>query len=547
MQNSSELQSRTIGVHPAVELEKHARLFAAIEQFYDVHFVATPLEQLGTMQTAVLFASEVAPNLPVPAKSAHWAVFICPEPGAEKKCGPISFLNAKELDPILRGRTLTEDRVSQCHSISPVSSDVVLASCEMNLLWVRRNQNGLKLDLFSAGLDELQPDEILCDQLQPGRFFPVLALVHFLRAALGEAIWQPPPLRAAYIIDDPNLHANSYGYMNFSKLARHADQHNYHIAIATIPLDGWFASSTVARTFSENVKHLSLLMHGNNHTKRELAQEISGDEISALLAQSLRRIEAFEKRSGLEVSRVMAPPHGACYEPTMREMRRLGFEGIAVSQPYQGLLEKTPKPVTALWEPADMMAGGLPAMQRIALTQWQEDSLVRERVILYAFLGKPLILYGHHNDFASGFELLADSAAQINGLGAIEWMPFSSICRSNFLTRREGNTLHLKPLFVRASIPLAPDVDSVILHPPRGIDSRASLQLEHGGEAFTHPFTLNGPRISRDAHDHTLNFSIGFADQLNSWDVPPPAFNPKALVRRLLTETRDRLQPLMRR
>jgi hypothetical protein len=420
-----------------------------------------------------------------------------------------------------------------------------LASSRRNPLWIRRTRERLNLDIVSAGLNELRPGETIGDHLQPGRFFQTLALVHFLRAAFGGAVWQPPRLRAAYIVDDPNLHAESYGYLNFSKLAKHAEQHNYHVAIATIPLDGWLARSAAVRTFNSNVQHLSLLMHGNNHTKRELAQEISRERISALLAQSLRRVEGFERRSGLEVSRVMAPPHGACSEQTMREMRRLGFDGIAIDQPYQGVLEEAPKPVTALVEPADVMAGGLPAMQRIWLTKWPDESFTRERVIMHAFLGKPLILYAHHTDFASGFELLADSAAQINSLGTIEWMPLSALCRSNYLVRRDSEELHLKPLCARGSVPLPDDVDSIVFHPPRGMLPAASLQLDAGNEPISRRLALVDARISRKACGPTLNFAVRFPDHVNRWDVRLPAFNLKAVVRRVLTETRDRLQPLV--
>jgi len=85
-----------------------------------------------------------------------------------------------------------------------------------------------------------------------------------------------------------------------------ARQSNFHIAMATVP------SMRVGKhgrraTFPGEPRWLSLLIHGNNHTHEELAQPIPQQKRISLLAEALRRIDALEHKSGVNVLRIMVP------------------------------------------------------------------------------------------------------------------------------------------------------------------------------------------------------------------------------------------------
>jgi len=544
------MPDRIVAVYPSSECEKRRRLFGAFEELYDIRFVGVDADQLAGMDTAILFSAELPAVPPVNGREAKWLVYTGELDVSADRKGPITFGIGDEVDRCLRGRSLTEGRISQFRPIAPLPGDVVMATRDLDALWIRRRRNGWSVDLVGCELQELGEDQILRDQFKPGQFFPVLALTHFLRDAFGESIWQAPPLRAGYIVDDPNLHATTYGYIDFGELALHAKKHNYHIAMAMIPLDGWFTSRAAARIFKEHSDQLSLLIHGNNHTKRELAQEISADAIRAMLAQSLERVESFETKTGIKVWRVMAPPHGACFEPTMREMRRLAFDGIAVGRPYQGTLETAPQPATALWEPADLMAGGFPAVQRIALTQWRDDPLFREEVVLYAFLGKPLILYGHHEDFISGFDLLAETAAQINSFGDVRWGPHSEIFETNYLTRSVEGTFHARLLSNRAKFRVEQGAERIVVEPGIGIDLTLSptLRWPDRAESLAQPVEVDLVASGNGRErEQSIEFRVTYSDQIDPSNVASPRFDPRAMLRRVLTEGRDRLRPLVRR
>ena len=132
---------------------------------------------------------------------------------------------------------------------------------------------------FSAyALEELASGQTLRDHLREGRFMGLVPLLHFLEEVCGEAAWTRPPLRACFVIDDPNLHWTSYGFIDYAELASHAARHGYHVALAMVPLDGALVSRRAAQLFKSSAGRLSLLVHGNDHVARELGRLSSASE-----------------------------------------------------------------------------------------------------------------------------------------------------------------------------------------------------------------------------------------------------------------------------
>jgi hypothetical protein len=180
---------------------------------------------------------------------------------------------------------------------------------------------------------ELRANETLRIRFRPGQFSDLLPLLAFIRR-YSEADWIAPQGSASFVIDDPNLHAVRYGFVHYRHLARHAEANGYHVAFATIPLDLWWASKKAVRVFRESSDVLSLLVHGNDHVFHELDRTQSDRERTAFLAQALRRVDRFERRYGLPVARVMAPPHGACSRATAEALLPTGFEALCVSRTH---------------------------------------------------------------------------------------------------------------------------------------------------------------------------------------------------------------------
>jgi hypothetical protein len=440
--------------------------------------------------------------------------------------------------PLRKGTIAEHGRIGEL-ALTPQSARDVLAHVEERAVWWQSSDGRLHCSLYP--LAELDEGQTLRDHLCPGSFMGLLPLLHFLGTLLADQGWKLPAPRAAFVIDDPNLHWSSYGFLKYPQLAEHASRHGYHLAFATVPLDGWRVDARAVATMRAHPLALSLLIHGNDHVARELAGLSSDRLAEAAMAQALRRIAALERASGLSVARVMAPPHGVCSEAALRAMFRLGFEAACISRPYpwrDGL--QAPSPLAG-WHPAELVAGGLPVAPRQALTA------PREELVFRALLGQPLILHGHHGDFADGLDLLEQVAADINGLGEVRWGPLDGVAGKAYATRKVESTLLVQMYGRRASIDI-----------PEGIDTLCVLAQEPLGGAGWHE-VRHGDGIAQMSFKEGIGvserFAVGaggafdlelLADRpLEPLQVTAPRRKAWPLARRLLVEGRDRLQPLL--
>ena len=222
--------------------------------------------------------------------------------------GSVRFTQSWRLDARLRGQELTErsrkkaatpqddavgdsrlpgtsdsDAAGRRPSGTPVHESAdVMATLNDTPAWLQHGDGDARHDIVALSPPELDDGLALRHFLNERQFLRLLPLIHFLREVTSDLRWRPPPLRACFIFDDPNLHRESYGFLAYGAMAAHARRHGYHAAIATIPFDGWYASPRAVRTFAANRDHLSLLVHGNDH-------------VQALLSRALLRIARLEK------------------------------------------------------------------------------------------------------------------------------------------------------------------------------------------------------------------------------------------------------------
>ncbi len=382
-----------------------------------------------------------------------------------------------------------------------------------------------------VALPALGSNEFFHQHFRSARWFAFLPLLHFLRNLLGPERWPVPEPRAVFIIDDPNLHSSSYGFIDFAKLAAHAAAHNYHAAIATVPLDTWHFNRGAAEIFRSKRRNLSMMMHGVNHIADELARQYSADDALALLATGLRRIATFESRSGVQVDRVVAAPHGAFEEAIADPMLRLGYESACVSV---GSLER--------WNPAKPWRAdfGLPIAQALgtqALPVFHRTGIMEVDILLSAFLGHPVIIATHHWDYTSNYALVESLAKMVNDVYAPKWMPIRDISRSNYLAAAQQDTLRITPFSRKLSVPLAAGITNVAIEaspfaPATTIDLTAHA-------------AASGP-VRYSLADGALQINIPPADSIDYQKVRKARLGLWPVVRRILAEGRDRAQPVLR-
>ena len=205
---------KLVGVRPASAVAASRRLFEALELAFPVRFEAWR-EDRRFDALLVAGPNDVAAGVPALAFA-----------GAALRTETVRIQDGVDarlrgLAPRLRHRRRGTSRRRSCAGKQPDGP-----------VWTRAGA----ADRVQTALPALAPGEILRDAFWDDRVLGVVAIVELLRALTAHAA---PPLRATMLFDDPNLRWRSYGYINYTDLVRHADEHGYHSSMAMIPLDAW--------------------------------------------------------------------------------------------------------------------------------------------------------------------------------------------------------------------------------------------------------------------------------------------------------------------
>ena len=504
---------RVVFVRPELMLTSSRRLFDALELAFPVRF--EPWRE-GARPDGVLIAdSEALPAL----EGVPVLVLARDGDGGETDAVRIDAssavdrrLHALELSAVLTGEPL------------PPEGSTVVASGGSGAVWTRAGAT----DRVRSGLPSLAADEVLRHAITDDRALSLIAIVEFLRALSGDDAYVAPPLRATMLFDDPNLRWLSYGHIRYPDLVRHADDHGYHAAMAMIPLDAWGQRRSAVRLFRERPDRVSLVMHGNDHRKRELFDQHDPVAALALGAQALRRVARFEATSRLRVGRVMVPPHGMCSQTMARALGRLPFDALCSIHPFPWTGNPPEHELLAGWGPATFPEG-CSVIPRV------EFSSSETAIALRAYIDHPIVLYGHHDDVAEGLEVLAAAAARVNRLGPVEWVSPQDIALSNVALHRHGDALSVHPYAHRVRV--AEPASTITVKSPGPNLAGWSLGPAAEIHAFDVPVSVGeGPYEIR----------LSAQDEIDPADVPSPRRSVWPHLRRIATESRDRLAPIRR-
>lgn len=522
---------KRVGVFPAAELYARQRTFDSLAALVPVRFEPSD-EHCAADLDACIFLGEAPAAMPNSVPCYIWernpAEFT-------SEASRVEFSDWPGLHHALRRRTLTEKSVREISSCSVGDGETVVASVNGHPVWTVRHL----VHRVTAEPPALGPNELLLSHLEPEHWLAVLPLLQFLRTVTRDIDWQPQPLKACFIFDDPNIHASTYGYVNFDQIARDAKARHYHVSMATVPMDAWYAHPETSRLFREQREYISLTVHGAEHTKNELAAGDGNRE--PLLAAALRRIEKLEGKTHLPVSRVMVAPHGACSESTMAAMLKLGFEGTLI--PSYSLFRWNPMRhwplnfglTNVLW-----MASGFPVAYR-----WGFGSPdTQENVSLAAFLGQPLIFYGHHWDCRPGIEILGRVADLVNRCGAT-WGDLQSVLRANYRTRIVGDLLQVEMGARHISVRIPGNIKRISIHRPwmREADlEQLSVTLGDGSQRLLCGGMSEPIEVVPGSH---VTVYAPPKATIDYRQVDGPGVKLWPVLRRALAEARDRLRPIV--
>lgn len=534
-----------IGVFPKAWYDRQEKLFSALQDLAHVSFRSGPEAALEDFAFAILVDPTEAALERVSRCGMRTLNYCGDNVTTAASASVVAFADEPEIDQSLRGERFPEREGTDQRRMRCESGDRVLATRDGVPVWVRRLGETARSDLVAIEPRPLRDGELLRERFGAGAVSELVPLIHFVREAAGAGDWETRPPRACFVIDDPSLYWPSYGYVQFERFAQCAERLGCHVAIATIPLDTWRVHPAVARTLARYAGHLSLLVHGNNHTHLEMVIGESEDLRRAQFAQALRRFDRLRRYPGIHLSRVVEPPYGVVDGGAAGSLVRLGYEAMLYT-PAQFIACNRDRdwPASLGAVPVDVAPHGLAAIPRLVMSRhWRSD------VAIAAFLRQPIVLAGHHQDFFLGLGLLEQFAAYVNRLGEVRWESPGGIVRSHFAARRSGETWIVR-MGARAIECEVPSWARRVLVERPWIDGEGEpLEVQWGGAAE------NRLRIASAGASHEIAWEGGAGLRLCLYSPTPAPIDlatvaspPQRLwpiLRKFMVETRDRLYPYL--
>lgn len=522
---SMELDPRAdVAVRPAAAFAARPRLFAALSAAFDVTF--RPWTDDAGGHDGLLEIAEHGTLPRVEGSLPTFAVCGAAPSGTEAQ---VALRGASGLDSRLRGIAVV-DRLGGS-ALEPRDAGEVLATVGAEAAWTR-SAGPVASHRVRSTLPELGPEEVLY-ALVTGRTLTLVALVQFLRELSAPAGWRPPPLRASIVFDDPNLRWRRYGFIDYTELLAHADRHDYHASMAMIPLDAGRQHGPTVALFRRRRDRLSVVIHGNDHVKRELLDATDPGDARATAAQALGRMMRLERLSGLPVDRVMMPPHGLCSPAMTGALGAVGFDALCAIHPLPWTERRPAEPPLAGWRPGGFL-GGCAVITRIPLSSLPAD------IALRAFLDQPIVLYGHHEDAKDGLDPLASAAAAVNRLGPVRWSSVGEIARSNHALRVSGDRAVVRPYARSVRVTVPPGVGVLSVEEPGEPLGESCLNGWSADAGAVRPFGEQLPL----SPGRVVTLRLHGPADVDPRGVGAPAWRPWPRLRRAATEARDRSLPL---
>ena len=200
-----------IGVFPAGEFPRRQRLWQALSQLYPVDFVAIQEPQQRGCDAALVFGLERTQQIRSVNPGLRCVTFIQEKLTAvQSAAADICFSRLEFLAPSFRGRTLPDKTIDRIALVKPQAGDEIVAKKGGEILWIHRSEGGAAWDVVAVEPPEMANGEYLYQHFHRDSWVRLLPVMHLLREITADTAWTAPPLRAAFMFDDPNLHWPNY-------------------------------------------------------------------------------------------------------------------------------------------------------------------------------------------------------------------------------------------------------------------------------------------------------------------------------------------------
>jgi hypothetical protein len=265
-------------------------------------------------------------------------------------------------------------------------------------------------------------------------FSSIAPAVLFLSHAAGDYKWHTDGHYANLTIDDAWLH-QPFGNLDYSALLAEMEKHDFHTTVAFIPWNFDRSDPGLVKLFREHPQRFSVCVHGNNHTHREFS-DYSTNPLSKQIAdikQGIARMERFQSLTGIPYDRFMVFPQGVAPQQTFVELKRYGFLGTANYSNIPMDVKSFPADPTFLLRSYTANYGNFLSFFRLPV----EADVTRLEIAIQAYMGTPMLFYGHEDLFYSGASAFNKQADFVNRIQPdTKWSSLGEIARHSQLIRR---------------------------------------------------------------------------------------------------------------
>ena len=239
-------------------------------------------------------------------------------------------------------------------------------------------------------------------------FLDAVPLVLYLRWAFAEQIGPDRCHLATLVVDDPLLRPR-YGFLDFDDALAAMRRENFSTTIAFIPWNWWRSKKGAVDLFARNPGHLSLVVHGNDHTGGEFGIH-AGESLNGMVAAATSRMEKMHQRTGIAWSKVMVFPQGVFSIASLRALKCNNFIAAANTEVRPTDRDAQRIAISELWNMAIMRYASFAVYTR----RYMHHGI--ENIAFDLALGKPCVLVAHHDAFRNSAHELIEFVRKINAL-----------------------------------------------------------------------------------------------------------------------------------
>jgi hypothetical protein len=413
----------------AISSLNHREVFAALRR--------------PSKQSVPLFLLDILPSVR-PSLLSRWSngrVTGCKTPDHSSDSWELAFSENKEINEQLSGIQLPFKMKVEC--------GLVLAGGPLAEVLIQVSNPRQTLPLLVTSLINKQRIFVLPTVPQGGPdtvtdsakgltevFSSIAPLMVVLHYAAGDKAWHSVGHYANLSIDDPWL-VEPYGHLRYSALLEEMKRHNFHTTVSFIPWNFDRSHAEAVSLFRRNRNQLSICVHGNNHNHKEFGDlgTVSLDKQVTDIRKAIGRMEVFTQLTGVPYERVMVFPHSTAPEATLKELKRYGFLATAYSLDLPSGAVRPTDPLFYLRSFNQDFANSL-GLNRYSA----EVGVSRSELAMQAFLGNPILFYGHQNLFEAGIATFDSFADTVNTLQPdTRWCSLGCVAQHLYFVKRRAD------------------------------------------------------------------------------------------------------------